>query len=166
MPAELQSGATGGTYEEVFANPEVDVVYIGTPHTYHYENTMDALNAGKHVLCEKVSRSGGSGQLGRVGLLIAIPALQPFTFDVEELDELTALAKKKNLFLMEAVWTRFVSTPSMSPRQRLVDTNCLIELWSGLISTLSRMRCRMRSLAASTARSSECESFVARFSYR
>jgi len=55
LPSELQSGATGGTYEEVFANPEVDVVYIGTPHTFHYENTMDALNAGKHVLCEKVS---------------------------------------------------------------------------------------------------------------
>ncbi|KAG7575486.1 hypothetical protein FFLO_00305 [Filobasidium floriforme] len=84
LPSDLQEGAQGGTYEEVFANPEVDVVYIGTPHTYHYENTMDALNAGKHVLCEK-----------------------PFTFDVEELDELTALAKKKNLFLMEAVWTRF-----------------------------------------------------------
>ena len=55
LPSDLQEGAQGGTYEEVFANPEVDVVYIGTPHTYHYENTMDALNAGKHVLCEKVS---------------------------------------------------------------------------------------------------------------
>jgi hypothetical protein len=55
LPSDLQKGAQGGTYEEVFANPEVDVVYIGTPHTYHYENTMDALNAGKHVLCEKVS---------------------------------------------------------------------------------------------------------------
>jgi len=60
LPAELQSGATGGTYEEVFANPEVDVVYIGTPHTFHYENTMDALNAGKHVLCEKVSAIAGA----------------------------------------------------------------------------------------------------------
>jgi predicted dehydrogenase len=59
LPAELQSGATGGTYEQVFANPEVDVVYIGTPHTFHYENTMDALNAGKHVLCEKVGASEG-----------------------------------------------------------------------------------------------------------
>ncbi len=83
-----------GTYAEVFADSvsslpshriayaeeeqNVDVVYIGTPHTSHHENTKDALNAGKHVLCEK-----------------------PFTLDVTELDELIALAKEKNLFLME-----------------------------------------------------------------
>lgn len=84
IPEDAQSLAKGATYAEVYANPEVDVVYIGTPHTMHYENTKDALNAGKHVLCEK-----------------------PFTFDLEELDELIAIAKKKKLFLMEAVWTRF-----------------------------------------------------------
>lgn len=56
----------------------VDVVYIGTPHTMHHRNTKDALLAGKHVLCEK-----------------------PFTLSMEELDELIALAKEKKLFLME-----------------------------------------------------------------
>lgn len=72
------------SYASVFAADDVDIVYIGTPHTYHYENTRDALNAGKHVLCEK-----------------------PFTFDLAELDELIALAREKKRFLMEAVWTRF-----------------------------------------------------------
>ncbi|EIW65929.1 hypothetical protein TREMEDRAFT_35632 [Tremella mesenterica DSM 1558] len=73
-----------GTYEEVFNDPNVDVVYIGTPHTFHHPNSKAALLAGKHVLCEK-----------------------PFTFDLEELDELIKIAKEKKLFLMEAVWTRF-----------------------------------------------------------
>jgi len=73
-----------GSYEELYADPNVDVVYIGTPHTLHHRNTKDALLAGKHVLCEK-----------------------PFTLNMEELDELIAIAKEKMLFLMEAVWTRF-----------------------------------------------------------
>jgi len=57
---------------------DVDCVYIGTPHNLHHKNAKDALLAGKHVCCEK-----------------------PFTFDMEELDELIELAKKKKLFLME-----------------------------------------------------------------
>lgn len=52
--------------------------------THHHKDAKAALLAGKHVLCEKA-----------------------FTFDVAELDELIAIAKEKNLFLMEAVWTRF-----------------------------------------------------------
>lgn len=56
----------------------------GTPHTYHYTGTVLALNAGKHVLCEK-----------------------PFTSNAAELRALITLAKEKNLFLMEAMWTRF-----------------------------------------------------------
>lgn len=59
-------------------------MYVGTPHTFHHAVAKAALNAGKHVLCEK-----------------------PFTFDLAELDELISIAKEKNLFLMEAVWTRF-----------------------------------------------------------
>lgn len=57
---------------------------IGTPHTMHYENARDALRAGKHVLCEKATTSNAA-----------------------ELRELLALAKKKQLFFMEAMWTRF-----------------------------------------------------------
>ena len=57
---------------------------IGTPHTFHYENALDALNAGKHVLCEKATTSNAT-----------------------ELKALLKLAKEKKLFFMEALWTRF-----------------------------------------------------------
>ncbi|NQV42544.1 MAG: Gfo/Idh/MocA family oxidoreductase [Candidatus Marinimicrobia bacterium] len=72
------------SYEILFADPEVDVVYIGTPHNFHFQNVRDALNAGKHVLCEK-----------------------PFTLNGVEARELVALARQKNLFLMDAMWNRF-----------------------------------------------------------
>ncbi|WRT65254.1 uncharacterized protein IL334_002197 [Kwoniella shivajii] len=73
-----------GTYDGVYQDSNVDAIYVGTPHNLHFQNTKDALLAGKHVLCEK-----------------------PFTIDIEELEELVTIAKEKNLFLMEAVWTRF-----------------------------------------------------------
>ncbi|GBE86569.1 D-xylose 1-dehydrogenase (NADP(+)) [Sparassis crispa] len=73
-----------GTYADLFADKAVDAVYIGTPHTSHYENARDALLAGKHVLCEK-----------------------PTTSNAAELKSLLALAADKKLFFMEAMWTRF-----------------------------------------------------------
>ncbi|KAJ3486810.1 hypothetical protein NLI96_g3983 [Meripilus lineatus] len=73
-----------GTYEEVYADPNVDVIYIGTPHTLHYENARDALLANKHVLCEKATTSNAA-----------------------ELRDLLKLAKERNRFFMEAMWTRF-----------------------------------------------------------
>jgi len=73
-----------GTYEEVYADENVDAVYIGTPHTYHYTNALDAIKAGKNVLCEK-----------------------PVTSNSAELRSLLAAAKEHNVFFMEAVWTRF-----------------------------------------------------------
>ncbi|KAI0954077.1 hypothetical protein AcW1_006655 [Taiwanofungus camphoratus] len=73
-----------GSYEEVYTNKEVDAIYIGTPHTHHYENARDGLLAGKHVLCEKATTSNAA-----------------------ELRHLISLAKERNLFFMEAMWTRF-----------------------------------------------------------
>ncbi|EJF64256.1 NAD(P)-binding protein [Dichomitus squalens] len=73
-----------GSYAEVFADKNVDAVYIGTPHTLHYENAVEALNAGKHVLCEKATTSNAA-----------------------ETKSLIKLAKEKKLFFMEALWTRF-----------------------------------------------------------
>ncbi|PPQ62873.1 hypothetical protein CVT24_006271 [Panaeolus cyanescens] len=73
-----------GTYEEVYNDPDVDAVYIGTPHTHHYQNALDAIKAGKNVLCEK-----------------------PITTNIAELRSLLSAAKEHNVFLMEAVWTRF-----------------------------------------------------------
>lgn len=74
-----------GNYEDFFQNPAIDVVYIATTNNFHYQNILDALNAGKHVICEK-----------------------PMTLTYKEAKEVTTLATKKGLFLMEAMWTRFL----------------------------------------------------------
>ena len=73
------------SYEALAADPEIDVVYIGTPHPFHKENSLLCLEAGKAVLCEK-----------------------PFTLSAAEAEEVVALARSKKLFLMEAMWTRFI----------------------------------------------------------
>lgn len=73
-----------GSYAELVADPEVDIIYVATPHSHHFQNTMLALNAGKHVLCEKA-----------------------FTVNAKQAKILVETAKAKNLFLMEAVWTRY-----------------------------------------------------------
>ncbi|KAF9499390.1 NAD(P)-binding protein [Pleurotus eryngii] len=73
-----------GSYAEVYADKDVDAVYIGTPHTYHYENALDAIKAKKNVLCEK-----------------------PVSCNSAELRSLIAAAKENNVFFMEALWTRF-----------------------------------------------------------
>jgi len=72
-------------YAAVADDPEVDVVYIGTPNNLHYENVKACLEAGKAVLCEK-----------------------PFMLNSTQAQELVDLAQKKNVFLMEALWTRFL----------------------------------------------------------
>ncbi|KAJ7132144.1 hypothetical protein C8R44DRAFT_773159 [Mycena epipterygia] len=77
-----------GSYEEVYADKEVDAIYIGTPHTYHYTNALDAIRAKKHVLCEK-----------------------PVTTNVAELRALITAAKENGVFFMEAMWTRFQPLP-------------------------------------------------------
>jgi predicted dehydrogenase len=75
----------GAGYEQLVQDPEVDVVYIATPHAYHYQVARAALNAGKHVLCEKA-----------------------LTINAAEARALVELARARGLFLMEAVWARFV----------------------------------------------------------
>lgn len=78
-------GPSGAGYQQLFADPRVDVVYVATPHAQHFEVVRAALEAGKHVLCEK-----------------------PFTINASEARELVRLAGDRGLFLMEAVWTRFL----------------------------------------------------------
>ncbi|KAI9147213.1 NADP:D-xylose dehydrogenase [Paramyrothecium foliicola] len=73
-----------GSYIDLVNDKDVDVVYIGTPNSHHFQNAMLALHAGKHVLCEK-----------------------PLTVTVEQAHCLAESARQKGLFLMEAVWTRF-----------------------------------------------------------
>ena len=74
-----------GSYSELYADKEIDIVYVATPHTFHYENSTDAINSGKAVLCEK-----------------------PITVNLEECDSLIALAKEKDKYLAEAMWTYFL----------------------------------------------------------
>jgi predicted dehydrogenase len=79
------SGATGyGSYEELVA-ADVDAVYVATPHTFHAENSLLALNAGKPVLCEK-----------------------PFTINAREARAVIDRAHELKLPLLEAIWTRFL----------------------------------------------------------
>jgi predicted dehydrogenase len=72
-------------YQKLFENPEIDIVYIATPHNFHFEQAKAALAAGKSVLCEK-----------------------PMTISSIQCKELQELAKSKGVFLMEAMWTYFL----------------------------------------------------------
>ncbi len=74
-----------GSYEALVADPGVDVVYVATPHPFHYDNARLALAAGKPVLVEK-----------------------PFTMTAVQARDLVELARASGLFLMEAMWTRFL----------------------------------------------------------
>ncbi len=73
------------SYEALVADPDVDVVYVATPHPMHHANALLALRAGKPVLVEKA-----------------------FTMNAAEAEELVAVARAEGLFLMEAMWTRFL----------------------------------------------------------
>ncbi|RLV93627.1 putative D-xylose 1-dehydrogenase [Spathaspora sp. JA1] len=83
------------SYQDLYDNPNIDIVYIGTPHTCHKEQAIGCLNGNKHVLCEK-----------------------PMTVNKKEAEELFALAKSKKKFFMEAVWTRFF--PAIKALKKMV----------------------------------------------
>ena len=87
--------AAYGSYEALVAAPDVDIVYIGTPHPMHAENALLALGAGKAVLCEK-----------------------PFAMNRREAAAVVALARERGLFLMEAMWTRFL--PALAEVRRIM----------------------------------------------
>ena len=79
-----------GSYQEMLADPEVELVYIATPHSNHYEWVKASLNAGKHVLCEKA-----------------------FTVNAAQAEEVLRLSEEKNLLLTEAIWTRYMPARKM-----------------------------------------------------
>ncbi len=72
-----------GSWAQLAADPEVDVVYVATPHSAHHAATRLCLEAGKAVLCEK-----------------------PFTLDLATATDLVTLARTRGIFLMEAMWMR------------------------------------------------------------
>jgi len=73
-----------GSYEAMLADPEVDVVYVATPHSHHYEHVLMCLHAGKAALNEKA-----------------------FSLTLKEAQTMVQTAREKGIFLMEAFWTRF-----------------------------------------------------------
>ncbi|MBD3386116.1 gfo/Idh/MocA family oxidoreductase [candidate division KSB1 bacterium] len=85
-----------GSYEELAKDTKIDVIYISTPHPFHCENTLMCLNHGKAVLCEK-----------------------PFAINAEQAGQMILTAKKENLFLMEAMWTRFL--PAIIKTKKWID---------------------------------------------
>lgn len=96
------------SYEALAADPEVDVIYVGTPHPYHAANATLALEAGKHVLLEK-----------------------PFTINAAEARQVVELAASKNLVVLEAMWTRWM--PHMIRIRDLLAAGALGELRSLIV---------------------------------
>lgn len=74
-----------GSYQELAESNLVDIIYIATPHSLHHENTLLCLDNGKAVLCEK-----------------------PFALNAKQASEMIDAARQKNLFLMDALWTKFL----------------------------------------------------------
>ena len=85
-----------GSYEALVADPDVDVLHVATPHPFHAEHATMALEAGTAVLCEK-----------------------PLTINADEADALIATARANDVFLMEAMWTRFL--PGMDAVRDVVN---------------------------------------------
>ena len=97
---EFGSPLCYGSYQALADAPGIDIIYIGTPHPLHAQNALMALEGGKAVLCEK-----------------------PFTMNLREAVQVVALAREKKLFLMEAMWTRFM--PALAEVRRIIDSGLL-----------------------------------------
>jgi predicted dehydrogenase len=93
------------SYQALVEDPEVEVVYIATPHPMHRDDALLALRAGKPVLVEK-----------------------PFTMNAAEAEEIVAQARGAKLFAMEAMWARFV--PHMFEVRRVIESGVLGEIIS------------------------------------
>ncbi|MBR0148027.1 MAG: Gfo/Idh/MocA family oxidoreductase [Lachnospiraceae bacterium] len=89
-----------GSYEDMLGDEKVDLVYIAVPHSHHHKWTIEALNAGKNVLCEKA-----------------------FAANTKQAEEMIDLAKKKGLLLTEAIWTRYM--PSRKIIEDIVGSGTL-----------------------------------------
>ncbi len=92
-----------GSYRGLAEDPDVDVVYIGTPHAFHLENSVLCMRGGKSILCEKA-----------------------LTINAREAEEMIAVAKEENVFLMEAMITRHV--PLMQKAQDWIKSGRIGEV--------------------------------------
>lgn len=82
---EFSAARAYGSYEELAADPHIDVIYIATPHSHHHDNVMLCLEHSKAILCEKA-----------------------FAVNTAQAKEMIKKAREKNIFLMEALWTKFL----------------------------------------------------------
>ena len=89
-----------GSYEELVKDENLDIVYVATTNNLHFENTMLALEHNKAVLCEK-----------------------PFASNYQQVKQMVEKAKEKNVFLMEALWSRFI--PSMIEFKKQAESGIL-----------------------------------------
>ena len=89
-----------GDYGALVSDSDVDIVYIATPHTQHCQNSLDCIEAGKAVICEK-----------------------PFTLNADEAFAVISKARRENIFIMEAMWTRFL--PAVVRLRELIDENAV-----------------------------------------
>lgn len=89
-----------GTYEALAADPEVDVVYIATLNSLHHDNAILCIEHGKAVLCEK-----------------------PFTINRAQAEAVFAAAREKGVFIMEAMWTRFI--PAVQQARAWIDEGAI-----------------------------------------
>ena len=80
------------SYEDMLNDPEVELVYVATPHSHHYEHMMLSLQHGKHVICEKA-----------------------FTMNASQARKIRAFAAEKGLYVAEAIWTRYM------PSRKIID---------------------------------------------
>jgi predicted dehydrogenase len=92
-----------GSYEEMAMDPELEVVYVASPHSHHHEHTLLCLRNGKHVICEKA-----------------------FAINSKEVEEMLLEAKKRNLFLMEALWPPF--QPFYKKAKEILNSGVLGEI--------------------------------------
>lgn len=89
-----------GSYQRLANDADIDVVYVATPHSDHCQSTLLCLNAGRAVLCEK-----------------------PFAINARETASMIAAARSQGVFLMEALWTRFI--PAVVEARRLIDAGAI-----------------------------------------
>ncbi|WP_189349862.1 Gfo/Idh/MocA family protein [Zhihengliuella salsuginis] len=101
--AEYSIPSAYGSYADLAAADDVDIVYVGTPHPWHYENALLALEHGKHVLVEK-----------------------PFTLNQAEAIALRETARSRGLLLMEAMWTRYL--PHMIRIREIIGSGAIGEV--------------------------------------
>lgn len=94
--SEFDSNQAYESYDALVSDPNIDAIYIATPHSFHKEHTILCLNNRKPVLCEK-----------------------PFAMNLEEVNEMISLSKQNNTLLMEALWTAFL--PHFQYVQNLLD---------------------------------------------